>query len=100
MPAQQIPMQVELDGGRVLQVVADQRDIARWEAHDGPDGRYTRVRFLAWSAMTRQGLTTASWQQFNETDCVEVVDPPGADTEAPDDDERLDPGRPGRSAAT
>jgi hypothetical protein len=98
-------LDVEMDDGATYQVVADQRDIARWEVQ--PFGwpivkvedhaSMSFFRFLGWSAMFRQQLTTLKWEQFNDT-CVEVL--PADDDEdgtgVPDDAE--DPGRPAASA--
>ena len=98
MPRVTIDFHVEMDDGKEHSVVVDQRDFAAWEAQDLPDRDHTRMRFLAWSAMTRQGLTIANWQEFNSRECAEVIDPPGAEEEPDSADERLDPGRKGRSA--
>lgn len=88
--ALKIPVTVELDDGRSLTVNCDQRDLAKAEAQEvGSDTRHSWVRFLAWSALTRTKQYSGTWQQFNETDCVEASDvqeePAGAD-------EGLDPG--------
>lgn len=65
---------VEFDDGTVERVVADQRDVARWEGHPqwAPDRPFLRSRFMAWSALKRQGNTNVSWERFNERDCAEV----------------------------
>jgi hypothetical protein len=84
------------DDEREMIVTYDQRDIARMEALD-PKGTTTRVRALAWSAAKRAKKYRGTWEQFNEMDCVEVHDAPGA--EASDDDDSLDPGRPDTSGA-
>jgi hypothetical protein len=92
----QLEFRVVMDGGKEHNVVADQRDLARWQVQDfaADKGRdIVMVRFLGWSAMTRQGLTKASWDTFNEIDCVDVSDVSGAEG----DDESLDPGQPGAS---
>jgi hypothetical protein len=86
-----IPVNVELDDGRELRIAVDQRDFAKAEAQEiGQGSRHTWVRFLAWSALSRNKLYGGSWEQFNEVDCVEATDaleePAGAD-------ESLDPGR-------
>lgn len=102
MPRLTLDMQVLMDDDRELAVAVDQRDLAKWEAQTLPDKQYTRLRFLAWSAMTRSKQYIGPWDQFNEQDCVEVSDPPGAAVEAEDADddaERLDPGQLGQSEA-
>lgn len=92
MPRIAIPFLVVMDDGRELKLSADQRDIALLEAA-GLDGTtFLRVRHLAWTAMRRQHGYKGSWDQFNETDCVEVLD--DGDGEA---GEELDPGTPGQN---
>lgn len=90
----QIKLDVELDSGETYQVIADQRDLALREAQDGVEGMFTSVRYLAWSAAVRAKRYAGSWEQFNTTDCAEVVSP-GDEAEAGDG---LDPGRKGQSA--
>jgi len=71
---------VEMDNGNTYVVVADQRDIAKWEVQPfgGPfsqfeDKAMTAMRFLAWSASVRQTLTPyTKWDDFNEH-CIESV---------------------------
>lgn len=69
----------------VHKIVVDGRDYAKMEVYDlPPTAYYTRGRFLAWSAMTREKLTRAAFKQFNEDLCLDVVDitpPPPADEE-------------------
>lgn len=88
---------VEMEDGETWVVVADQRDIARWEIQDFgcPWGEVTSIsfslsRFLAWSASARQGKTELKWDEFNEK-CIEVGDIPSEDGDADDDSE--DPGQ-------
>lgn len=99
-----IDMVAEMDDGAVHAVAVDQRDLARWEAavaSDLPNGQYTRLRYLAWSALHRTKRYGGTWEQFNTTDCVEVGDPPKDDEEeAGDGAERLDPGPKDQSAAS
>jgi hypothetical protein len=102
MPSLIFELDVEMgDGGR-HKVVADQRDIARWEVQ--PFGwpvvkieesvSMTFFRFLGWSAMTRRQLTTLAWDAFN-AECVEVLPLDDEDEEGQDEpDEREDPGQP------
>lgn len=103
-------LRAEMEDGRALDVVADQRDVARWEvqpfgcAMSEWDSRINlATRFLAWSALTRQGeLAGQTWDQFN-ADCVEVGDMPAPDDADDADDQAADadpPGRPGPSEAS
>jgi len=89
MPRITLELEVEMSDGAKHRVVADQRDFARWEVQPDADDRniHTRARFLAWSAMTRQGLTTTPFSRFNLEDCVEVNADDG------EDEQGLDPGR-------
>lgn len=104
MVAQRYEFTVELDGDEPFVVVADQRDLARWEVQ--PFGCATTkatetspvlwVRYLAWSASTRQGDTTLSWDAWQQV-CVDV-----AEVEQPEDavgDEGVDPGQPDPSGS-
>jgi hypothetical protein len=94
-----VPVTAEMDDGRVLSAVIDQRDYARAEAQDLPDSALmTRVRFLTWSALNRAGRYAGSWEQFNTTDCVEASDV--APEEPAGAEEGLDPGRKAPPAAT
>ena len=90
-----IPIKAEMEDGRVLKGFIDQRDLARYEAEGLPDGKHTHVRFLAWAVLSRTKQYTGTWQQFNETDCVEAID--GAE-ESTDADDGLDPGQKAPSA--
>lgn len=95
MPLVTVELAAHMDDGRVLAVVADQRDFARWEIQPEADSagtNHTRARFLAWSAAQRQGLYKGSFIEFNTVDCVQVDsgDDGGGDGEAT----ALDPGRP------
>ncbi len=69
-------LEVTMDDTAVWDVVADQRDLVRYEAQDfyDPDKRHTMLRFIAYSASVRQGKTRLSWPKFNEL-CVQVADP-------------------------
>lgn len=94
-----IEMTVEMDGGETWSVVADQRDIAKWEVapFGGPFTRFedkamTGCRFLAWSASKRQGRTQLDWEPFNDA-CIEAVP---VEEEPDGTDEAEDPGRPAR----
>jgi hypothetical protein len=85
-----IPITAEMEDGRVLRAVVDQRDLARVEAQEiGSDQRVTWVRFLAFAALSRGKQYSGTWESFNETDCVEAID--GAEGPA-GTDEGLDPG--------
>jgi hypothetical protein len=94
---------VEMDGGETFQVVADQRDIARWEVQPfgwpfAPDaeGRMpamsmTMFRFLGWSASTRRQLTKLTWEQFG-AQCIEAM-PLGDEDESALPADASDPGQ-------
>lgn len=87
MGAIRFDLQVEMDGGETYAVVADQRDLSRFEQTDFYTPRkHTMIRYLAWAASVRQARTTLPWEAFN-AQCVEVGD---VKPEA----EPLDPGRP------
>lgn len=82
-----LQVEVEGDDGSTYLVVADQRDVSRFEQTDFYTPRkHTMMRFLAWAASVRQGITSLSWDDFDAR-CVEVGD---VKPEA----EPLDPGRP------
>ncbi len=76
-----LELHVEMEDGTTHDVVADQRDVAKWEIQDFgcPYSEFeTRsmlaMRWLAWSALTRRGAVTLSWLEFDAV-CVEVADP-------------------------
>jgi hypothetical protein len=81
--------------GKALEVVADQRDFARWETMPNQDSTFIKLRFMAWSSAYRAQLYKGSFAEWNEQDCVEVVAAAGDDEEV----DGLDPGRPAASAA-
>src|ERR1041384_2111217 len=73
--------------------IVDQRDHAAYEASDlFEDGRMVmRIRWLAWHALKRSGLTTAAWPEFHDKLCVQaqvISEPAEPDAE---DEEGLDP---------
>lgn len=87
MAAIRFDLQVEMEDGDTYRVVADQRDLSRFEQTDFYNPRkHTLLRYLAWAAATRQGRITLDWVTFNAA-CVEVGD-------AAPEAEPLDPGRP------
>jgi hypothetical protein len=93
MPKLQIHLNVTMDGGQHYQVVADQRDYARLEVQPFAEvGLHTRIRFFAWSVMTREGKTTATWDDFNLTHCVEVESVYDDDDDESEGEQGLDPG--------
>jgi hypothetical protein len=101
MPKMQLKLTAEMDGGQLINVVADQRDYARLEVQPFADGGiHTRMRFLAWSVMTRDGKTTATWDAFNEVDCVEVESLDEDDADESEGGQGLDPGRKRRTAGS
>lgn len=94
-----VPVTVEMDDGRTLNVVLDQRDYAAVEAQDidPQQQRNTWMRFLAFNALARSKQYGGSWAEFNTADCVEALS--SDDVEEPTgDDEGLDPGRKAPSA--
>lgn len=92
MPVTKIHLEVVMDGNSEHTVEADQRDMAAWEAY--PDAErlsvHTHMRHLAWTAMVREGLTTATWTDFNERKCVQAS---MADDEKPEGEQSLSPGQ-------
>ena len=95
MPSMLLELRVEMEDGATVDEVADQRDVAKREIQDFGcpmpqlDTRmHLAYRWLAWSAMTRRGLTALKWDEF-DAQCVEVTDMPG-----PEDGDGLDPGQP------
>lgn len=86
---------VEMADGREFTAVVDQRDLAAAEAQF-PDGvgRFTEVRFLAWSALSRELAIAVPWDKFNKADCVEARDP------NPDEVTALDPTQSAASAGS
>lgn len=101
MPSLIIELGVEMEDGSTYKVVADQRDIARFEVQ--PFGfpaaqmeeklSMGMLRFLAWSAMTRQQLTTLKWPEF-DAKCVEAGPLDDEEPEVPANAE--DPSIPGQ----
>ena len=97
-------LSVLMDDGAEHQVVADQRDIARWEVQPfgwpiiklEEQASMMFFRFIGFSAMIRQRLTTATWDEFNEH-CVEVMPVDDEDGEGTVPDDAGDPGRPALS---
>lgn len=81
MPAIQFEIEVQMEGGEQFTVVADQRDLARYEVQPfySLARRMTMMRFLGWSASYRQGRTKLPWEKFDEQ-CVEAGDPAEEDT--------------------
>ena len=107
MPNIKIELLAEMADGATHQVVADQRDFAKWEIQEFADNSvyqvvdgkrmetvqsrtHLKTRFLGWSAMTRQGLTSVPFDKFNEVDCIEVNSP---DDENGEGEQGLDPGQ-------
>lgn len=94
------PVSVEMDDGTTHRVVIDQRDFAALEAQEFPErARVTMSRFLAYSAMRRNKLTTATWEDFNGSKCVRVDDSEPDESEG---EQGLDPGQkavPGASSS-
>ncbi len=79
--------EVDMADGETHKVAIDGRDYAKMECFDLPSGAvYTRARYLAWSAMTREKLTRLAFKQFNEDHCLEVRDVTRDDEPAEEDD--------------
>lgn len=79
-------------------VITDQRDLAKWEVQPGgrvirggDDVTMTAMRYLAWSASTRQQLTTLTLAQWADL-CIECMPPDEDEAAVPADAE--DPGTP------
>ncbi|MGK5737275.1 hypothetical protein [Micromonospora sp. URMC 103] len=90
-----------MEDGTTFDVVADQRDVAKFEIQDFGcsatelSSRFaTAYRFMAWSALSRRGETKLKWSDF-DAQCVEVVDMPDEESAVPADAE--DPGPPAPS---
>lgn len=105
MPSMLIELRVEMEDGTTHDVVADQRDIAKWEIQDFgcpfsdiSSRIMLALRWLAWSALSRRGRLPEvdgkpmTWEQFDAV-CVEASDMPAKD----DGGEGLDPGQPAPS---
>lgn len=97
MPSMLIELRVEMEDGTTYDVVADQRDVAKWEVQDFGcsirewDSRMNLAyRFLAWSALKRRGLIDLTWDQF-DAQCIEAADLPDEESAVPADAE--DPGK-------
>jgi len=102
MSALRIQLDCELTDGTRFSVVTTTRDIAKLEAHtNSPDAfermPVTSMRYMAWTAATRQGLTALPWEKFDEQ--LEDAMPPDEEEEAAADDEGLDPGQPAAPAS-
>jgi hypothetical protein len=99
MSALRIQIDCEMIDGTKFSVVTSTRDVAKLEGHTNSSDAFTRMpmtsmRYMAWTAATRQGLTALPWEEFD--DQLEDAMPAGADDEegAGADDESLDPGQP------
>jgi hypothetical protein len=91
MSVTRIELIAYMDDGTELLARADQRDMARWEVQpfSREDRPVLRLRYLAWSALKRQGLYGTTFDTFNERDCMNVDAP-----DEPEGNESLDPGKP------
>lgn len=85
MPSILIELRAEMEDGPTYDVVADQRDVAKWEIQDfgcpfsDIDTRsMLALRWLAWSALSRRGLIDLKWDEF-DAQCIEAGDPGGGD---------------------
>jgi hypothetical protein len=94
MGAMRAELEVEPETGPTYVVVADQRDVSRYELEDFYTHRkHTTLRYLAWAASVRLGQTALSWGEFN-AQVVEVdeVSKPKVDA--------VDPGQPDPKTAS
>jgi hypothetical protein len=94
MTRSELAFEARMDDGTEHQVVVDQRDFAKWEVQPFRDEEtpHTKLRFLTWSAMSRQGLTSAKWPEFNERLLVDTGVPEGDAQEDGEGEQGLDPG--------
>ena len=100
MPTMIFALHVEMEDGTTYDVVADQRDLVRWERH--PEGSaitneakvMQMLRFLAWSVLQRTGEIDLKWPAFDRQ-LVEAVERDD-DEEAGVPADAEDPGRPAR----
>ena len=91
---------VEMEDGEKYTLVADQRDVAKWEVQSfgWPVSQIEAkagvgfFRFLAWSASVRQQKTTDEWDAWTKR-CVEVTPVEDGESTIP-----ADAGDPGRTA--
>lgn len=95
-----IQLDCEMVDGTTFSVVTSTRDLAKLEAHTGTADAFEKapissMRYMAWTAATRQQLTALSWEEFDEQ--LEEAMPP--EEEAGADDEGLDPGQPAALAS-
>lgn len=104
MPSMLFHLRAEMEDGATHDVVADQRDAAKFEVqpfgcttNDLNSRISTAMRYFAWSALTRQGVITLKWDAF-DAQCIEVTDMPDEESDVPAD--ALDPGHPVPSATT
>lgn len=101
MPKISFELDVEMEGGTTYMVVADQRDIARFEVQPfgwpvvriEENASMAFFRFLAWSAAARQQLTKLTWPDF-DAQCVEAMPAGDAKGESDAADDAADPGQP------
>jgi hypothetical protein len=78
----QLELEIEWDDGTTDRLVADQRDVARWEVQEFgtpflayASRAFVFFRFIGWSAWRRQHPDSRmTWEEFNEQRAVEVHD--------------------------
>lgn len=91
-------LEVEMEGHEPYQIVADQRDIARWEVQSfgwpiiklEEQVSMLFFRFLAWSAAVRQQRTTEGFDAWSAK-CIEVNPIEDEESDVPAD--AADPGQ-------
>lgn len=97
MPTMLFELQVELEDGTTYVVVADQRDVARWEVQSfgwpisqiEEKASMAFFRFLGWSASVRTQRTTEGYDAWS-VKAIEVMPLEDEESELPAD--AADPG--------
>jgi hypothetical protein len=94
-----VPVTAELEDGKIINGLADQRDFAAAEGANIVRERapLTWVRYVTWHALHRTGTYQGNWEAFTEQ-CVEAYD--GEQEEPAGDDAGLDPGQPATTAGS
>lgn len=86
------------NGGEVTEEIRNP-DRVRWDLtaakHKWPsfqDSPFLGMTFLAWAALKRGEHYTGSWEQFRDTDClnIEILDENGRPAGEADDEEKKD----------
>ncbi|AWY04761.1 tail assembly chaperone [Gordonia phage Emperor] len=83
---------VTLSNSEPIEVETTNPDRVRWDMtaakHNWPkftDAPFLGLTFLAWAALRRTGGYDGTWEQFSETDCLDIeADDPEAGEVEPD----------------